>query len=150
MNATNCTTFYRDADNASSYGDPTITECWCSAGGTTGDLTQRMTMIVSDGNAQANPLMQTAWFDTHRGDGSYDYNCDGNETQQDTTIGDCACWLYGGSTDGMELKQLVELRVIIPLDADSCSLGCVGFCCNPGGDSYDTRAVLSLASVSIL
>ena len=138
LNATNCTTFYRDADN-DSYGDPTITECWCSAGGTTGEFDATNDDDCFDGNAQANP-MQTAWFDTHRGDGSYDYNCDGNETQQDTTIGDCA--YVGCMADPIGWDGAVPAcgtPGYYLLDADSCSLGCVGFCCNPGGDSYDTR-----------
>lgn len=41
-----------------------------------------------DANANAKPG-QTAWFTTNRGDGSFDYNCDGSSTQQYTTTNSC-------------------------------------------------------------
>ena len=51
----------------------------------------------------------TAWFTTDRGDGSFDYNCDGEETWQNMlvcvntehcTVGGWACSDYGGDYRG--------------------------------------------------
>lgn len=79
-----CTTvFYRDADG-DGYGDPaaTVTACLEPPGYVTraGDC--------YDGNADAKPG-QTATFDAHRGDGSFDYDCDGAETLQWPEWGAC-------------------------------------------------------------
>ncbi|MDP3992546.1 MAG: hypothetical protein Q8P79_03520 [Nanoarchaeota archaeon] len=47
-----------------------------------------------DSNANAKPG-QTTYFPTHRGDNSYDYNCDsGVETKQFTAIGDTGATIY--------------------------------------------------------
>jgi len=72
--ADGCTTYYADVDG-DSFGDPDDGACLCAP-----DATH----VLEDGsdcydaNADANPD-QTAYFDTERGDGSFDYNCDGNE-----------------------------------------------------------------------
>lgn len=41
-----------------------------------------------DGNANARPG-QTAWFAVHRGDGSFDYDCDGDQEKRYTVMGSC-------------------------------------------------------------
>ena len=46
-----------------------------------------------DGNADAHPG-QSGWFTSHRGDGSFDYDCDGVSTRYWTGVGYCA-----GATD---------------------------------------------------
>ena len=42
-----------------------------------------------DSNANAHPG-QTAWYSTNRGDGSFDYNCDGSQTQDFISIYTCS------------------------------------------------------------
>ena len=76
-------TFYRDADG-DTYGDPasTITACVRPTGYRTaaGDC--------YDDNPLAKPG-QTMWFTVHRGDGSFDYNCDGDGTPRWTAMSPC-------------------------------------------------------------
>ncbi len=71
--STSCTiTCYRDADG-DGYGvnASTLTkQCSCSTGWSTKNTD------CYDSNANARPN-QTGYFTTNRGDGSYDYNCDG-------------------------------------------------------------------------
>jgi len=49
-----------------------------------------------DSNANAKPS-QTAYFSTHRGDSSYDYNCDTVETKLYNSNGSCSCGKEGCS-----------------------------------------------------
>ena len=46
-----------------------------------------------DSNSSANPAA-TAYYTTDRGDGSYDYNCDGSNTKRYTDIYDCTGAVY--------------------------------------------------------
>ena len=89
-NALNCTTFYRDAD-ADGYGDVNFSECWCSAGGSTGEYSETNSNDCFDGNPDANPT-QSGYFSIHRGDGSFDYNCNSSEEKYLTSIGSCSGW----------------------------------------------------------
>ncbi len=53
-----------------------------------------------DNNANAKPG-QTSYFTSHRGDGSFDYNCDGSQTKRYTSIGSCTdCKRVGGPGGG--------------------------------------------------
>lgn len=76
-------TFYRDADG-DTYGDPdnTITACVRPTGyrSAAGDC--------YDDNPLAKPG-QTMWFTEDRGDGSFDYNCDGDGTPRWTAMSPC-------------------------------------------------------------
>ena len=47
-----------------------------------------------DGSGNVHPG-QTMFFATHRGDGSFDYNCDGVEEQGSATQGRCASNMFG-------------------------------------------------------
>jgi hypothetical protein len=82
-NAIGCTSFWADTDN-DTYGFG-LAHCLCQA-----DATYKVTNNSDcyDLNGAANPA-NTTWFNTHRGDGSYDYNCDGSQEQQLTIVGDC-------------------------------------------------------------
>lgn len=78
-------TFYRDADG-DGFGDPAQTvmaSCSTPPAGfvANGD-------DCYDDNADANPD-QTAWSGTDRGDGSFDWNCDGDEEPLYPDIGLC-------------------------------------------------------------
>lgn len=47
-----------------------------------------------DGNGNAKPG-QMEFFPMERGDGSFDYDCDGEETVQSTAIGACTIGVWG-------------------------------------------------------
>ncbi len=82
--ALGCLSYYADADSDGyGYGAP---HCLCAP-----DATYKVASAGDcyDLNAQANPT-QTAYFPTHRGDGSFDYNCNGSDDKQTTTIGGCS------------------------------------------------------------
>lgn len=83
--ADGCTTFYRDYDD-DGYGS-TISVCACSA---YGDYTSTLDTDCYDDSASVNPT-HTTFHPVHRGDGSYDYNCDDTEERQWTDTSDtCA------------------------------------------------------------
>ena len=113
---TSPTTFYRDMDG-DGYGNINVTTSACSApSGYVADDTD-----CYDGNYDAHPG-QTGWFPTNRGDGSFDYNCDGVEEEQvpstapntvNGCIGNCcaqtgAC-VAGASTCGPNFEVTVGI-----------------------------------------
>ena len=147
LNADSCTTFYRDADG-DGYGDPNFSECWCSAGGSTGEFTETNDSDCYDGNPDAN-ITQSGYFGMDRGDGSFDYNCDSSDEQELQVIGSCSSW---GSSVGDCTYDAAGWESSVPAcgqssgyiyDNDSCSAGCevfgVPFCCEVGGPSYTSR-----------
>ena len=70
------TTYYRDNDG-DGYGNINVTSSACALpSGYVSDDTD-----CYDNNFNAHPG-QAGWFTTDRGDGSFDYNCDGFETEQ--------------------------------------------------------------------
>ena len=76
--ATGCDDYWPDEDG-DGYGDETrSSRCYC-------DPTEEYTVTNDDdcydGNSLANPA-QSAYYETHRGDYSYDYNCDGSESKE--------------------------------------------------------------------
>ncbi|MGB0591482.1 MAG: putative metal-binding motif-containing protein [Myxococcota bacterium] len=81
-----CTTLYQDGDG-DNYGSG-LPSCRCD---TSGGWTATTPGDCYEDNAQAKPG-QTSYFSSDRGDGSYDYNCDGQETKEGslTTAGNCA------------------------------------------------------------
>jgi hypothetical protein len=88
QNARGCSTYYYDGDS-DGYGVSTGSQCWCSPGSypytatTTGDC--------YDSNALAKPGTST-YYTSHRGDGSYDYNCSGSDERQYTTVSGGCAW----------------------------------------------------------
>ena len=84
------TTYYRDFDN-DGYGDPANSQCVSSP---TGDYTSTNANDCYDYNADAKPG-QTEYFDSHRGDGSYDYDCDGIEERRYGMWGSCQVGVSG-------------------------------------------------------
>ena len=99
-----CTDYYRDLDG-DGYGDIDFTQCLCDPdAGNDYDVTDSTDCY--DSNASAHPG-QTTYFTSARGDGSYDYNCDGTESKRYTAQEgySCSCdWLVwctcSGSGDG--------------------------------------------------
>ena len=97
-----CTTtyYYRDYDE-DGYGDPTKSQCLSSP---TGLYTSTNGNDCWDYNADAKPG-QTEYFDSNRGDGSYDYDCDGIEERRYGVWGSCqlvstGCDYYPGWSNG--------------------------------------------------
>jgi hypothetical protein len=79
-------TLHRDADG-DGYGVPaeTMLDCAANHAGYVSDDTD-----CFDGNHAAHPHIQgDIFFDKDRGDGSFDYNCDGRDEQQNTQITSC-------------------------------------------------------------
>jgi large repetitive protein len=93
---TGTTTLYADSDG-DGYGDPATSIVACS--GSSGWVSNSSDCY--DGNADANPA-QAGYFTTDRGDGSYDYDCNGVNDAQYTSAGSCggwpACTTYAGWT----------------------------------------------------
>ena len=88
------TTLYADSDG-DGYGDPSSTTVACA--GASGYVSNDSDCY--DSNADANPS-QAGYFTTDRGDGSYDYDCNGVNDVQYTSRGSCggwpACTTYSG------------------------------------------------------
>jgi hypothetical protein len=90
-NSVGCTTFYLDADG-DGYGT-TASRCQCGPNAGSGyDVTNNTDCY--DANVDARPG-QTVFFYDDRGDGSWDYNCDGVQTKQDAraTVYQCEDYL---------------------------------------------------------
>ena len=83
--ATGCTTYYRDVDD-DGFGT-TSSRCTCSP---SGHYTSSLSSDCYDSNPDACPT-HTSFHSSDRGDGSYDYNCDGSQERRWTTESDsCA------------------------------------------------------------
>ena len=95
-------------------------------------------MDCYDANADVGPN-QTGMFSVHRGDGSFDYNCDNYDEPQYSNIGSCDSW---GTNVGDCTMNTLGWAGSVPacgqtapfiVDNDSCSAGCeflgVPFCC---------------------
>ncbi len=97
--AEGCTTYYQDVDD-DGYGS-TISICACSP---VGDYTSTLSSDCYDSSASVNPT-HTSFHSSHRGDGSYDYNCDDTEERRwDSTSDTCAFFSDFGcsATDGWD------------------------------------------------
>jgi hypothetical protein len=96
-NSTGCDRYYAD-DDKDSYGDPGDSKCLCAA---KAPYTASNASDCYDGNSAAKPG-SVSWYGTHRGDGSYDYNCDGTQQKQYTTTFTCsgAVWICTSHRDG--------------------------------------------------
>lgn len=78
--------FYRDADE-DGFGDPenSVTACYRPSGYVDNKED------CYDGNAEARPRETASWFSEDRGDGSFDYDCDTQETgEYDPFSGMCS------------------------------------------------------------
>ncbi|MBL8618998.1 MAG: putative metal-binding motif-containing protein [Deltaproteobacteria bacterium] len=92
--ATDCTTYYYDYDN-DGYGTST-SQCLCAAGGTGGYYRATSDGDCYDTNSAARPLT-TSYYTVNRGDGSYDYNCDGSQTKRYPNTFACSGDVFGCS-----------------------------------------------------
>lgn len=110
-------TWYEDADN-DGFGNPAKPQLGCSNTGPAGDWVKNNTDCY-DANANAKPG-QTAFFPTHRGDGSYDYDCNGSASPSVPNIGSQVC--------GICIAQLGGNCSTIK----SCGFGCNNTCGSTG------------------
>ena len=88
INATSCTNFYRDFDG-DGYGDSNALSCSCTGGIPDAYYTVTTGGDCYDQNSQAAPG-QAGYFTNSRGDGSFDYNCDGQQESELGNNGACA------------------------------------------------------------
>jgi hypothetical protein len=98
-NASGCGMYYYDYDG-DAYGSSSVSgKCLCTP---TGYYTASYNTDCYDYNSSANPS-QTSYSTSQRGDGSYDWNCDGSQTKYYTSSGDCSGWItcaYSAGWDG--------------------------------------------------
>ncbi|MBT9554874.1 MAG: thrombospondin type 3 repeat-containing protein [Myxococcales bacterium] len=80
--AKSCKTYYPDADG-DTYGAKVTGKCLCAK---TASYAVENNDDCYDGNKYAKPG-NGAWYVSQRGDGSFDYDCDGNETRRHTLPG---------------------------------------------------------------
>jgi hypothetical protein len=90
-NAVDCDIYYMDIDG-DGFGS-TTDKCLCAP---SGYYTSPYSTDCYDGNASAN-TSATTWYSTHRGDGSYDYNCDGSAEKYYPDKYNCSSWPLCGS-----------------------------------------------------
>jgi len=93
--AIGCSTYYYDWDG-DSYGDNSNTACQCAS---SVDYHATRGGDCYDFNGSASP-QESAYHNTQRGDGSYDYNCDGVESVRYTAQGSCSGWPLCDTTAG--------------------------------------------------
>lgn len=83
VNAVNCFSYNIDGDQDGFGGSGTA--CYCDE---TYPYTENNSNDCYDSNASTHPG-QTGFFGVHRGDGGFDYDCNGTEEKQDTRGYDC-------------------------------------------------------------
>ena len=93
-NASGCSTYYLDSDG-DSYGSSTA-QCLCSS---SGNYDVGNDNDCYDLNGDARPG-QTAWYTTNRGDGSFDYNCDGAQSKRYNGSGGCSGFITCSTSIG--------------------------------------------------
>ncbi|MGC6510921.1 MAG: putative metal-binding motif-containing protein [Myxococcota bacterium] len=86
-NASGCTTYYRDFDG-DGYGSSSNSQCLCAPSGYY-DVTNNSDCYDSNGDARPG---QGAWFSSHRGDGNFDFDCNGTQTKRYNGGGGCGGW----------------------------------------------------------
>jgi hypothetical protein len=89
-NASGCSTWYYDSDGDGYGADSVSGRCYCEA---TGYYTATNNTDCYDSNTNANPGA-SAYYSADRGDGSYDYNCDGTESKRYTDNYSCTGAVY--------------------------------------------------------
>lgn len=105
QNAQGCQNFYIDADGDGYAPNGGSQQCWCAPGSAPYTATQ--TGDCKDDNPQVRPN-QTNFFSLNRGDGSYDYNCDGNQEKQyrgtttGCSVGTFSCGIGRAGWEGSE------------------------------------------------
>ena len=126
--AQNCQVYYTDNDNDGWGVSPS--KCLCGKSGAFKTLTPG---DCYDGNGNAHPG-QTGWFTTHRGDGSYDYDCNNTQETKWNEVGVCSSLLCinGGKAGWFSGGQVAACGSTVAW-ATSCYTSwpweCNGGCC---------------------
>ena len=89
-NTDDCVEHFADIDG-DTYGDPSLVQCLC---GPSPPYTSLNGDDCHDGNPFAWPGA-TGFHEQHRGDGSFDYDCDGSEEVETTDLGSCGVDQWG-------------------------------------------------------
>ncbi len=155
-NAIGCVDFYYDGDG-DTYGIPGSTECWCEDGDP--PYTGFTNTDCYDMNRHAYPG-QTAYSTSDRGDGSFDFDCNGSEEREytdvtsgcawDTVYISCECdsagWEGGVPVCGDSGQWVADCDAtydpvcyalcMLSSDPISCLLNNCGATCDPEYDSY--------------
>ncbi len=96
QNASGCAMYYYDYD-ADLYGSSSVSgRCLCAP---SGSYTSSYNSDCYDYNAAANPSA-SAYSTSQRGDGSYDYNCDGSQQKYYSQVYSCGGWPGCSSSAG--------------------------------------------------
>ncbi len=95
-NASSCTAYYYDGDGDSYGTSARASKCLCSGSGL---YTALNNTDCYDSNSNANPGA-TTYYTVDRGDGSYDYNCDGTADKRYDNTYSCPLACLGTTTDG--------------------------------------------------
>ena len=83
--------------DADGDGDRTTSsQCLCSS---SGYYTSSLSTDCYDGSSSANPA-QSSYFTTDRGDGSFDYDCNGSVDKYHSATGNCSGWPFCSGSDG--------------------------------------------------
>ncbi|MBM4366496.1 MAG: putative metal-binding motif-containing protein [Deltaproteobacteria bacterium] len=96
VDADGCTTYYYDYDGDGFGSESVSGRCLCS---TSGYYTSSYDTDCYDFDANAAPGV-TSYSTSDRGDGSYDWNCDGSEEKYFKTTGECAITSLCSVTEG--------------------------------------------------
>ncbi|MFT5681159.1 MAG: hypothetical protein ACI8RZ_002065 [Myxococcota bacterium] len=96
--ALGCDDFFYDGDG-DTYGISGSQECWCDEGSY--PYTGLDVDDCYDASANAHPG-QTSYFEVDRGDGSYDYNCDGSEQELLTGVTTGCSWDFEPFSCGID------------------------------------------------
>jgi hypothetical protein len=96
QNASGCYTYYYDYDGDGYGSDSVSGKCLCNFDGY---YNSALNTDCYDYNASANPAA-SSYSTSQRGDGSYDWNCDGSQSRYYTSSGSCDSWPGCGSSPG--------------------------------------------------
>ena len=156
-NAYGCVDFYYDNDS-DGYGIRGAMQCWCDVGAW--PYTGIDNNDCYDNNANAYPG-NTTYYSSHRGDGSYDFDCSGSEEKQytsrssgcawDTIYISCGCDTPGWNSavppcGGSSLwvsdcdatyDPVCYALCMLSSNPVNCLLSTCGATCDPDIDSYD-------------
>lgn len=95
-NASGCTTYYYDYDGDGYGSDSVSGRCLCSFDGY---YTAAINTDCFDYNSAASPAA-TTYSTSQRGDGSYDWNCDGTASKYYGSSGSCSGWPFCSGSNG--------------------------------------------------
>jgi hypothetical protein len=134
VNGLNCVPYFADSD-ADTYGTGTSVACWCEP---QYPHTATNQTDCDDSSALVNPGQQ-GWFNSPRSNGSYDYNCDGSQTQHYTTsssgcnVVGLGCngddgWVGGVPGCGQPGNYQSDCGLDVGALLLGCGLGCAGDC----------------------